>query len=315
MNLALRTLEAYMLVFIVPLLLPLAFIKLIGLGGLRDIVTFEPGKTVLHTIDPRLKILYPTAFGILTILLNSQLMLYVFALSMIPWIILRPSRTRVRVLMTLAIAPAIGMIWSQGMFYLPAHHPHFLVKFPWTMTWFGAPGITLYGLNYGFSQTSRVLVAVSTSMIILLTTDVSDFIWAFERFRMPPQVGFSLTAALRFMPELLARTTLLLQAIQLRGYDLTRPTWRHPGQWPGFAKRAVNATVLITVPLLIGVLRNTSTMAMVADARGFGANKRRTSVREHKRSVADILGYGILATLVIGAFILNELHIGNRKFG
>jgi energy-coupling factor transport system permease protein len=314
MNLALSTVEAYVLVFIVPLALPVAFIKLVGLGGLRDIVTFEPGTTVLHTIDPRLKILYPTAFGILTILLDSQLMLIVFLLSVIPWLILRPSRTRVRVLMTLAITPAIGMIWSQGMFYLP-NHPHFLVQFPWTMTWFGSPGITAYGLNYGFDQTSRVLVAVSTSMIVLLTTDVSDFVWAFERFRMPPQVGFALTASLRFMPELLARTTLLLQAIQLRGYDLTRPSWRRPRQWPGFAKRAANATVLITVPLLIGVLRNTATMAMVADARGFGANKRRTSVREHKRSTADVLGYGILATLVIGAFVLNQLHIGNRQFG
>ncbi|MCL2419679.1 MAG: energy-coupling factor transporter transmembrane protein EcfT [Conexibacteraceae bacterium] len=314
MNLALRTLEAYALIFIVPLVLPLAFIKLIGLGGLRDIVTFEPGTTALHTIDPRLKLLYPTAFGILTILLNSRFMLYVFLLSLIPWIMLRPSRTRIRVLMTLAIVPAVGMVWSQGMFYLP-NHPHFLVKFPWTMTWFGSPGITTYGLSYGFSQTSRVLVAVSTSMIILLTTDVSDFIWAFERFRAPPRAGFALTAALRFMPELLARTTLLLQAIQLRGYDLSLPGWRHPGQWLPFAKRVVNATVLITVPLLIGVLRNTSTMAMVADARGFGANKRRTSVREHQRSTADILGYGILATLVVGAFVLNELHIGNRQFG
>lgn len=314
MSLLWRTLEAYALVFVVPLILPVAFIKLVGLGGLRDLVIFEPGTTVLHGIDPRLKVLYPLGLGILTILLGSLLMLGVFLLSLIPWLVLRPSRNRVRVLLTLAIGPALGLVWSQGLFYLP-NHPHFLVRFPSTISWLGSPGLTTYGLLYGASQTSRVLVGVSTSMLILLTTDVSDFIWAFERFRMPPQVGFALTAALRFAPELLARATLLLQAVQLRGYDLSRPSWRQPRRWPAFAGRAANATVLITVPLLIGVLRNTSTMAMVADARGFGANPRRTSLREHERTRADVIGYAILVGLILGAVALNQLHIGGRRYG
>ncbi len=314
MNLFVRTLEAYVLVFIVPLALPVAFVKLVGLGGLRDLVTFEPGTTVLHRMDPRLKVLYPIGFGVLTILLDWQLMLGVFALSIIPWFILQPSRARVRVLLTLAIGPAIGLIWSQGLFYLP-NHPHFLVQFPWTTSWLGSPGLTTYGLSYGLTQTARVLVGVSTSMMILLTTDVSDFIWAFERFRMPPQVGFALTAALRFLPELLARTTLLMQAVQLRGYDLSRPSWRHPRAWPDFVRRAGNCTVLITVPLLVGVLRNTSTMAMVADARGFGCNRRRGSIREHKRSRADVFFYSLLIGLVVGALVLTHFHIGQRHYG
>jgi energy-coupling factor transport system permease protein len=307
-------LVAYALVFVVPLALPVAFIKLVGLGGLRDLVTFEPGTTVLHRLDPRLKVLYPIAFGILAVLLNSFVILIVFLLTIIPWIVLRPSRARVRVLLTLAIGPAVGLVWSQGLFYL-SNNPHFLVKFPWTISWMGSPGLTTYGLTYGLSQMSRVLIGVSTSMIILLTTEVSDFIWAFERFRMPPQVGFALTAALRFMPELLARTTLVLRALQLRGYDLTRPSWRRVPQWPGYIKRVVSATALVTVPLLVGVLRNTSTMAMVADARGFGSNRRRTAIREHERTLADVLAYGMLAVLVIGAVVLNQLHIGNRQFG
>ena len=57
-----------------------------------------------------------------------------------------------------------------------------------------------------------MLVTVSTSMLILVSTDVGDFTWAFERFRMPPQVGFALTAALRFLPDMISRTTLVLRA-------------------------------------------------------------------------------------------------------
>jgi energy-coupling factor transport system permease protein len=73
--------------------------------------------------------------------------------------------------------------------------------------------------------------------------------------------------------------------------------------------------VLVTVPLLVGTLRGTTTMAMVADARGFGTVKRRGSLRVHKTTAVDIWGYAILATLVVGALVLNHLGIGARYYG
>jgi energy-coupling factor transport system permease protein len=71
----------------------------------------------------------------------------------------------------------------------------------------------------------------------------------------------------------------------------------------------------VTVPLLVGTLRGTTTMAMVADARGFGATKRRGSLRAHKTTAVDIWGYAILVVLVVGALVLNHLNIGARYYG
>ena len=103
--------------------------------------------------------------------------------------------------MVMVIGPALTGFWAQGLYYLPPPPIHFLYQFPWTISWLGSPGITTYGMVFGLQQTARVLVTVSTSMLILISTDVGDFTWAFERFRAPPQVGFALTAALRFLPE------------------------------------------------------------------------------------------------------------------
>ena len=58
-----------------------------------------------------------------------------------------------------------------------------------------------------------------------------------------------------------------------------------------------------------------SPVAMVADARGFGATKRRGSLRTHKTTAVDIWGYAILAVLVVGALVLNHLGIGARYYG
>jgi hypothetical protein len=35
-----RTVISYLIVFAVPMILPVAFIKLVGLGGLRELVTY-----------------------------------------------------------------------------------------------------------------------------------------------------------------------------------------------------------------------------------------------------------------------------------
>jgi len=309
-----RTVISYLLVFAVPLLLPVLFIKLVGLGGLRELVTYEAGDTPLHRLDPRLKVLYPVAMGVLSILLSWTLMLAVFALSILPWLWLRPSRQRIRVLMVMVIGPALAGFWSQGMYYLPPPPIHFLYQFPWTISWLGSPGITTYGMIFGLEQSARVLVTVSTSMLILVTTDVGDFTWAFERFRAPPHVGFALTAALRFLPEMISRTTLVLRAVELRGYDLSRPRWFQAGDWPDYIRRVAHCAVLISVPLLVSTLRGTATMAMVADARGFGVTRTRGSLRVHKLSAVDVWGYVILGALVIGALVLNHLHIGARQY-
>jgi energy-coupling factor transport system permease protein len=309
-----RTVISYLMVFGVPMVMPVLFFKLVGLGGLRELVTYEARDTPLHRLDPRLKVLYPIAMGILSIILSWSFMLILFGLSVIPWFWLRPSRQRIRVLMVMVGGPALTGFWSQGLYYLPSPPIHFLYQFPWTISWLGSPGITTYGMVFGLEQSARVLVTVSTSMMILISTDVGDFTWAFERFRMPPQVGFALTAALRFLPDMIARTTLVLRAVELRGYDLSRPRWFQVNRWADYVKRVSRCVVLVTVPLLAGSLRGTATMAMVADARGFGANRQRGSLKEHRLTAVDVGGYVVLVLLVGGAIVLDHFHIGARSY-
>src|SRR5262249_23763944 len=158
--------------------------------------------TPLHRLDPRLKVLYPIAMGILSILLTWSFMLIVFGLSLLPWFWLRPSRQRIRVLMVMVIGPALGGFWDQGLYYLPAPPIPYLYQCRWTMSWMGSPGIPTYGMVFGLEQSARVLVVVPPSMLILVSTDVGDFPWAFERLGAPPAMGFALTAALRFLPEM-----------------------------------------------------------------------------------------------------------------
>lgn len=310
-----ETIVSYLLMFIVPLLLPTLFVKLVGFQGLRQLFSYELKPSIIHRLDPRLKIAYPVLIGILAVLLNWEFVFILFAFTLIPWVLLGPSKKRLRVLITMAGTPAIGMIWSQGMFHAATHvDAHYLFHFPWTVSWYGTKGVSTEGILYGAEQAGRMLVAVSASLILLMTTTPSEIIWAFYKFRMPAAAGLAFTVALRFLPQMIEKLTLLLKAVEVRGYDLTVPKWYSFHLYPGYLKRIFVSIPIVTVPLLIGSLRQTSVMAMVADARAFGSTPARTILKDHPSTVTDKLALISLVLVTTAVVVLVSLHIGNRTY-
>ena len=310
-NIVGRSILGYLLMFVVPLILPVVFVRLVGIQGLRNLFSYEPKESVIHRLDPRLKILYPFVISTLSVFLNWNFVFLLLLFTIIPWLLLRTSSQRLRVVITMVLTPAIGLIWSQGLFYTVGT-PHLIFAFPSTISWLGSPGLSSTGMLYGAEQAGRVIVAASASFILLFTTKTSEIIWAFYKFRMPAAVGLAFTAALRFVPQLAERMTVLLQAMQVRGYDLTVPRWWQFRDWPGYIGRVFACIPLVTVPLLIDSLRSTSVMAMVADARAFGSRPERTVLREHTRTTADVVATSALIGLIILVVLLVVLRIGNR---
>jgi energy-coupling factor transport system permease protein len=308
-----RTLISYLLIFTVPFLAPLAFITLIGFKGLRHLFSYEPKQSLMHRLDPRLKVVYPFVIGVLTVFLNWQFVYGIAVFTIVPWLILRPSPQRARVVITLATVPVIGIIWQEGLFYTTGNQGHLVYRFPPTLSWLGTPGLSSSGLLYGLQQSGRTLSAVLAALILLFTTTPSEVVWAFYKFRLPAQAGLAFTAALRFLPQLVERMSVLLKVIQVRGYDLTLPRWWQVHRWPGYLGRVIAVLPIITIPLLINALRNTAVTAMAVDARAFGAYPRRTSLRVHRVSVADIVAWLLLAGLIAAVITLNVMHIANRQ--
>src|SRR5215469_12083249 len=309
-----RTIVGYALMFIVPGILPALFIKLVGVQGLRHLFSYAPRQSIIHRLDPRLKVLYPFVIGVLSVLLNWNFVYLLLIFTLIPWMLLRTSQVRLRVTLTMIVTPAIGLIWSQGLFYTEGGaSTHMIFAFPATLVWLGTPGLSSTGLLYGAQQAGRVMVSAAASLILLLTTKPSEIIWAFYKFRMPAAVGLAFTAALRFLPQMIERMTVLLQVMQVRGYDLTIPRWWEVREWPGYISRVFMCIPIVTVPLLISSLRTTSVMAMVADARAFGSQTKRTMLKEHQTTQADIIASGLLLALIVTVAVLLLLHVGNRQ--
>lgn len=307
-----QTIVAYVITFVIPLIGPALFIRFVGIKGLRNVLTYEAKDTPLHQMDPRLKLLYPVFIGVVSVMLDWQWAFALFGLTLIPWAVLRPSIVRVRILSVLVLAPALLGIWSQGL-YATTPNDKLIFAFPTTMFWVGTVGLSKAGLIYGAQQAGRMMVTGSAAILMVFTTQPSDVVWATSRFFSPPRLGLAISVGVRFLPTLFERLNTVMRAAEVRGYDFSTPAnwWRFRDTWD-YGRRMVRALPLLTVPILVGSLRGCGQMALVADSRAFGVNRRRTTYRVVAWRRVDRVAMAGALVVAVGTLVL--IATGHGRF-
>jgi energy-coupling factor transport system permease protein len=303
-TLAGQTVVAYAITFLVPLAGPALFLRFVGIKGLRNVLSYQAADTPIHRLDPRLKLLYPILITVLSVLLDWQWTYALFGLTLVPWVLLRPSSARVRILAVIVGVPALLSIWSQGLYYTTPGD-HLIFPFPVTMAWVGTAGLSSAGLIYGAHQAARVLVTASASLVLVFTTGPSDVVWATTKLLAPQRLGLALSVGVRFLPQVFERLNTVMRAAEVRGYDFSRPEkWWRLGQLWAYGRRMVRALPLLTVPVLVGSLRGCGQMALVADSRAFGVSRRRTTYRQVTWTRADRVAIVAAGLVVAGACVV-----------
>ena len=307
-----ETIVAYAISFLVPLIGPALFIRFVGIKGLRNVLSYEARDTPIHRLDPRLKLLYPVFIGVCSVLLSWQWTYVLFGLTLVPWVLLRPSMVRVRILTVIVVAPALLSIWSQGL-YATTPHDKLIFAYPVTMFWVGTVGLSRAGLVYGAHQAARLLVTSSAALVLVFTTQPSDVVWATTRLLAPQRIGLAISVGVRFLPSLFERLNTVMRAAEVRGYDFTTPEkWWRPRQTYGYARRMVRALPLLTVPVLVGSLRGCGQMALVADSRAFNVHRTRTTYRVVQWRTEDKVA--LAAAALVGAGVAFLVATGHGRF-
>lgn len=159
-----------------------------------------------------------------------------------------------------------------------------------TGTWSLMTLFIVFIVLYAFA----LLLTMTTSPISLiegLTLLLTPLRW----LRLPVD-DFALMAliALRFIPTLFEEIEQLLKAQTSRGADYSHGTLRE----------RVQSMIALFVPLLQGVLRRATDLAIALEARGYEVEGRQTFLHEKSFGLAD---YGVLsavAAITIGSLIL-----------
>ena len=261
---------------------------------LRDITLgqYMPGKTIVHRLDPRLKI-------ILTILYIA----IIFCVSSPIWYVIP--------LLYVLLATKLSGLKPKNL--LKSIKPlRFLLILTVVLNLFFSTGTTVW-LKLGFLKITQegfitalhfgmrlVFLVAGTSILTLTTSPValSDGIELLLKplkvIRFPAhELAMMMTIALRFIPTLIEEADKIMKAQMARGADF---------ESGNLLKRA-KAMIPLLVPLFVSAFRRAGDLAMAMEARCYHGGEGRTRLRVLRYTVNDL--YALLVT--VGALLVTIL--------
>ena len=132
----------------------------------------------------------------------------------------------------------------------------------------------------------RMLVMTLAFLCMLATTRIQSIAKALvDRFHLPVEYAFMLTAALRFVPNFLEDSSITLDAQSCRGYSNR-----------GNALKRLLSYVVVIRPLVMRAVAKSETLALSMELRGFGANTYKNMPKE-PLAMADFIVLVIVVVL------------------
>jgi energy-coupling factor transport system permease protein len=252
---------------------------------LIKMVLYIPGSTLLHRLYPLTKL----AVFILVMLVGfaffNPLPSLLLSLTAIVAVALMGKRYLAGVYRPLIlILPAIfAMIFFQAFFPIEAHPRPFVFL-----------NITVYynGLYYGLELASRVILAITWGVFVILVTHPGDLFTSLRKIKVPYLFGFMVLNMLQFVPILLSESNTIMEAQQSRGLKL----------------RGFRAVLPNLVPLFVAAWERGQVLAMSMEVRGMGSSGKKTSFRKVSMRPIDalIVAAGmVLAILCVSYSYLN----------
>ena len=267
---------------------------------LKDITLgqFFPGKSVIHCLDPRTKLILLVMYIVALFSATSWIsygvaflfLAIVIALSTIPVkSIVRGMKPLVLILVFTGI---LNLFFTEG--------ETVLVSF-WVIE------ITLEGLVRAFFMMIRILMLISATFLLTYTTSpisltdgLESLLGPLKKLRVPVhELSMMMCIALRFIPTLIEETDKIMAAQKARGADFES----------GKLMERVRALVPILVPLFISAFRRADELATAMECRCYQGGEGRTKMKLLRFQRWDLFAFAVGALLIAAVFLLRAFGL------
>ena len=158
-----------------------------------------------------------------------------------------------------------------------------------------------YLLNIVLKYTSTIPVVI----LFVSTTDPSEFASSLNRIGVSYKIAYSVSLALRYIPDIQREYHDISIAQQARGLEMA-------SRKQSFLKRLKNAASML-FPLIISSMNRIEVIANAMELRGFGKDKKRTWYSARPFRAADIFSV-VVCVLMLAASIVLGIINGGRYF-
>jgi energy-coupling factor transport system permease protein len=246
---------------------------------LKDITIgqYFPGDSIIHKLDPRVKILIIALFITSLFFINSFYP-YIFILLFISMVV-KVASLPVKVILK-GLKPLIFIILITFAINIFMTKGEVLFNIgPLTVTKEGLSTAVFMALRLIFLIVGTSLLTLTTSPIAL-TDGIEKLLSPFKKVGLPAhELAMMMTIALRFIPTLLEETDKIMKAQMARGADF---------ESGNILNRAKNLVPLL-VPLFINAFRRADELATAMEARCYRGGDHRTRLNDLKLDRKDIV--------------------------
>ncbi len=266
---------------------------------LKDITLgqFFPGKSIVHRLDPRTKLLLLIVYIVALFLAKSWCSygLVLFFLIAVTCLGRIPFKA-----MTRGLKPMLVFIIFTAVLNLFYTKTGTLLVDWWIFE------IWTDGIITAFFMVLRIMMLVCGTFLLTYTTSPIALTDAMERLLNPlkklhvpvHELAMMMSIALRFIPTLIEETDKIISAQKARGADFET----------GSLMRRAKALIPILVPLFVSAFRRADELATAMECRCYHGGEGRTRLKILRYAGRDWIAFLVGALLLAGVIVLR--HFG-----
>ena len=264
---------------------------------MRDITIgqYYPADSVLHRLDPRVKLIGTFAFlfslfagkGIISYVIATIFLGSMIKLSKVPFKMIIKGLKAIIIILLITVSFNLFLTQGEVIFQL------------------GFLKVTKEGISVAVFMGLRLIYLVMGASIMTLTTTPNDLTDGLEsvlgplkKIKIPVhEIAMMMSIALRFIPILMEETDRIMKAQKARGADFES----------GNLIEKAKAMVPLLVPLFISAFRRANDLAMAMEARCYRGGEGRTKMKPLRYEAADRKAYAILVLYLVAMIVTGRL--------
>ena len=257
---------------------------------------YFPGNSVIHRLDPRMKLVLTLFFIIFIFVCHNFWSLGLMVLTL--GIVVALSKISIKTILK-GIKPVVIIILFTAVLNLLFIRTGNIV-WEWKF-------LHLYsgGIYTSLFMVVRILALIVASSLLTYTTSPTLITDAIERLLSPLKfmrggvhtIAMMMTIALRFIPTLIEEFDKITSAQKARGADLET----------GTVIERTKALIPIFIPLFITSFRRAYELAYAMECRCYHGYEGRTRMRQMKLGTADYVAFVFIVAVLAGIITLNHV--------
>ena len=254
--------------------------------------------SVIHRLDPRIKILLSLSLIVGVFFIDNYLMMAFGILVCFAFMLISKIKIKMYLKMLKAILPIIIITSILNIFYNSQGKSVFS---------YGVINITTGGIQKVILISVRICLLIIFSSMLTYTTSPTELTDAIERLLSPLRfiglgeavhiLAMMTSIALRFIPILIEEVDKIMSAQKARGADIES----------GNLIKKIKALIPILIPLLISATRRAYDLAEAMECRCYHGGKGRSKLKQLKLSLKDFTACAVII-LFLTIIILGKVY-------